>query len=226
MNIDNKTTKTSLSLPKKTKMLLCNDKDDSEEVNVYMKKNHIYIRCDISMKSIEKFIKIITKYTNKISKLSRSEKYTLTPKPIYLHITTNGGELQAGFLAYDYIKNSKIPIYTISEGYCSSAGAVMFMGGSKRFMTENSFLMFHKLSQTTSAESTETFDDIVDNMKNIEMYMRKMYNIIMSNAREVKKKHTLTEKKLEQMLSHDMQWDYETCKKHGLVDDIYLINLE
>ena len=77
---------------------------------------------------------------------NKSNLGTFIPKPIYLHITTNGGDLLAGFFGYDKIKNSKIPINTIIEGCVASAGSLLSMAGQNRYMTANSHLTYSSIA--------------------------------------------------------------------------------
>ena len=47
---------------------------------------------------------------------------------------------------YDVIKNNKYPIYTYVDGFIASAATFPFLGGTKRFMSDNAFIMIHQLS--------------------------------------------------------------------------------
>ena len=86
------------------------------------KDNHIYFREDITLESINKLINIINTKNNEFNKLKNKKILdTITPKPIYLHITSHGGDLHEGLMGADAIINSEIPIYTIIEGYAASA---------------------------------------------------------------------------------------------------------
>ena len=49
----------------------------------------------------------------------------MTPAPIVLHINSFGGGVFAAFAAIDFIKQSKIPVYTVVEGATASAGTLM-----------------------------------------------------------------------------------------------------
>jgi ATP-dependent protease ClpP protease subunit len=148
----------------------------------------------------------------------------IVPKPLYIHITSYGGDLFAGFMAYDNIKNSNIPIYTVAEGYTVSAGSIMFMAGKKRFMTENSYLMIHQLNQTSYGR--ETFHDMMDNASNTIEFMSRLYSIYLNNLRynrkKVKQDDILTKEKLENHMLHDIYWNIHTCIRYGLVDEIYI----
>ncbi len=199
----------------------------NDKRSVFREKNHIYFRCEhISMDNVTDLCDLIDEYNREQDALQlEMTDAIIISKPIYLHITSLGGNLHAGFLAYDYIKNSKIPIYTIAEGYAFSSGANMFMAGKKRFMTEYSYLMFHKLNKQVIGDSVETYHDMMDNAANVIELMSQIYCIVLNNVRhskrDVSEQDILTKEKIENHMIHDIFWNYETCKRYGLVDELY-----
>lgn len=187
---------------------------------VYRDNNHIYFKTEVTSDSVNKLCNLIDEY-NREQDSFRSNVTTaiIIPKPIYLHITSLGGDLIAGFLAYDYVKNSKIPIHTVAEGYVMSSGASIFMGGTKRFMTENSYLLIHQLNMPKNG--TETFHNMIDNTTNIIELMNRLYSIYLNNVKPRSNSDTFTKEKLENHMLHDIYWNYEICYKYGLVDALY-----
>lgn len=195
-----------------------------DKKKVFREHNHIYFRCDVTMDKINKLCNLIEEYNRDHDEWNHTITTAITiPKPIYLHITSFGGDLLAGFLAYDYIKRSKIPIYTIAEGYTVSSGANMFMAGHRRFMTEHSYLLVHQLNQTKYG--TETFHDVVDSVANDLEFMSRLYGMYLNNIRHnrdnVPPEDILTKEKLENHVLHDIYWNYDTCKRYGLADGLY-----
>jgi ATP-dependent Clp protease protease subunit len=67
-------------------------------------------------------------------------------EPIRLHISSYGGTTYDMNSLIDIIETSKTPIYTYCDGYCMSAAAVIFVCGHKRFIYNNSVIMFHQIS--------------------------------------------------------------------------------
>lgn len=196
-----------------------------EKKRVFRDHNHIYFRCEVTMDRVNELCNLIEEYNREhdLDMSTRTSTAIIIPKPIYLHITSMGGDMLAGFLAYDYIKNSKIPIFTVAEGYAISSGANMFMAGHKRFMTENSYILVHQLNITKYG--TETFHDMIDNASNIIEFMSKLYSIYLNNIRHHRQNipddDFLTKEKLENHMLHDIYWNYNTCLRYGIVDDIY-----
>lgn len=199
-----------------------------KDSNVYMESNHIYFRDDVSMESVGKLCSLIDDYNRSFDELSNTCKIgVIDPLPLYLHITSYGGDLLGGFMAYDYIKNSKIPVYTVSEGYTVSSGSVMFMAGRKRLMIKNSYFLAHQLSQSSYGSSK--FADIMDTAQNTTGFMSKLYKIYLDNIRhkdKPKKENVLTKEKLEQHMARDIYWNFEECVKYGIVDDEYINYIE
>lgn len=125
--------------------------------DVYTYHNHIYFKTDVSSESIEKLATEIDHLNHKIAN-TKTIYGEFIPTPIHLHITTNGGDLMAGFFGYDKIKSSKIPINTIIEGCVASAGSLLSIAGTKRYMTPNSHVLIHQLRTGIIG----TYEELVD----------------------------------------------------------------
>lgn len=196
-----------------------NESDDDEKKSkniVYDDDNHVYFRADVSTETINKLSKILNRYLKEYRTLKSScGTCDVTPKPIYLHITSWGGDLYAGLWAYDMISNFPIPIHTVIEGYAVSCGSIMSVAGKKRYITPNSHMLIHQLS----SGSWGTYNELDDEHKNLEQNMEQLYTIY-TNASNKK----LTKKNLKEILKHDIFWDFNTCLKNGLVDELWDIN--
>ena len=181
--------------------------------DVYTNKNHIYFKTHVTKESIDKLATEIDNLNNKLEKLSkRATLGSFTPKPIYLHITTNGGDLLAGFFGYDKVKTSKIPITTIIEGCVASAGSLLSMAGSQRYMTENSQLLIHQLRTGIIG----TYEELVDESANCNHFMSRLVELYKSNSNG-----KLSKSKIKEILKRDIFWDTKTAIANGLVDDIW-----
>jgi ATP-dependent protease ClpP protease subunit len=199
---------------------------NASKQGVFREHNHIYFRCTVTMKTVNTLCNMIEEYNREHDVACATITTSLViPKPLYLHITSGGGSVHAGFLAYDYIRNSKIPIYTIAEAVSASSAANMFMAGHRRFMTKYSYLLIHQIRQISAEGSTATFSEVKDNTVNSIELMSRIIDIYLNNIRhncqDVLPIDILTKEKLEDIMSHDIFWNYDICKKYGLVDDIY-----
>jgi len=191
---------------------------NAHETDVYTNKNHIYFKTGVCKESIDKLSTEIDNLNNKLSNLAkRASLGTFVPKPIYLHITTNGGDLLAGFFGYDKIKDSKIPIITIIEGCVASAGSLLSMAGSKRYMTSNSHLLIHQLRTGMFG----TYEELVDEKNNCNQFMSKLVSLYKDNSNG-----KLSKTKIKEILKRDIFWDTKTAITNGLVDEVWNCVLE
>lgn len=182
----------------------------ADAVDVYTSHNHIYFKTDVTEESIDKLCREIDNLNHKLKNIAKKTTYgTFTPNPIYLHITTNGGSLLAGFLGYDKIKDSSIPIYTIIEGCVASAGSLLSIAGKQRYMTPNSYLLIHQLRSFIAG----TFENIIDDAKNCTTFMNKMVNIYHKHCNGV-----VSKTRIRKILKHDLFWSYDETLKNGFVD--------
>ncbi len=181
-------------------------------VNVTEKDNNIYFRSSVSNQSVDKLVDLINA-KNEEFKLFKHEALikNVEPKPLYLHITSFGGSLFAGFRAVDAIMRSEIPIYTVVDGHAASAATLMSVCGKRRYMTPHSYMLIHQLS----AGAVGKFWDIKDEYKNCNQFMEDIYKIYLNNTK-------MTKPELEETLSHDSWWSVETCREKGLVDELFM----
>ena len=136
-------------------------------------------------------------------------KIEINPKAIKLYITSHGGSIYQVFSAIDTIKNMKIPVYTICKGIVASAGTLLSLAGSQKFITENSYMLIHELR----SGSWGKFSFIKDNFDNCNNLMDHIKNYYIKNTK-------LTKEELDIQLVKDLTWNAETCLEKGLVDKI------
>lgn len=173
--------------------------------------NHIYFRSIIDFESINKMGSLIQEAVDEYELLASTlRNVTVIPRPIYLHITSEGGNLLASMLGIDMIENSKIPVYTVVEGKAVSAGSLLSVSGKKRLMTPNSYILIHQLSSMEGGN----FEQLMDSSKNNQEFMKRIKDIYLKSTK-------LTSKQLDEVLKHDIYWNFNKSLKAGLVDDVY-----
>lgn len=67
--------------------------------------------------------------------------------PITINLNSPGGYTVDGFALYDRLRQivkAGCPVITVGTGHVASMGGVLLMGGSKRVMTENCYLLIHE----------------------------------------------------------------------------------
>jgi ATP-dependent protease ClpP protease subunit len=187
----------------------------NQDTDVYLEDNHLYFKTDVDSDSINKLCSLIRKYVQHIRELEVDTKIAqVNPKPLYLHITTYGGDLYQSFLAYDYIKSSPVPIYTIIEGYSASAGTVMSLGGVTRYITPSSVMLIHQLSTWTGGK----YEEIADDFENSKEDMERLKDLYYKEC-----KGKMTKREITEELKHDRWWKADKCVKKGLCDEIQTI---
>lgn len=157
-------------------------------------KDNRYKRAD------NKFVSVDSKFTIDIQ-----------PSPIYLHITSFGGSLLSCMALCDAIDNSKIPIYTVIQGYAASAGTLISVHGKKRFITKNSYMLIHQLASGGSGK----YNVLEDNFINCSAFMTRIKNIYLE-------KTNMTLPEIEDQLRHDHWFDASKCIEVGLADEYYI----
>tara|TARA_B100000902_G_C27321365_1_gene924822 strand:+ start:367 stop:1005 length:639 start_codon:yes stop_codon:yes gene_type:complete len=131
-------------------------------------------------------------------------------EPIHLHIQSLGGSLIPTFNVVDTIERIHTPVYTYVDGFAASAASLISVCGNKRFMGKHSLMLLHQLS----SKNEGTYENMVDEMLNLNKMMEFLKNIYLEHSK-------LNEEKLIEILSHDNRWmDSQLSFKYGLVDEI------
>lgn len=74
-------------------------------------------------------------------------------KSIKLFISSFGGSMESGYLAYQAIKGSKIPVEAINAGMTASSATLIYCGAQKRYtFPDASFMLHPSASPNTKAE--------------------------------------------------------------------------
>ena len=181
---------------------------DKHISNIKVLDNNIYFYGPITDESCRELNDILITLDNNSKILSIS--LGVDPPPINLHIQSEGGSLMNTFYTIDLIKNLKTPVNTYVDGYAASAGSLISVMGKKRYMTKNSFIMIHQLS---SSLGEGKFNDLDDNMDNLNKFMNTIRNIYLTNTK-------IPMEKLNDILDHDLWMNSKECLEYGLVDEV------
>lgn len=185
---------------------------DAYADSISVKDNNIYFRAEINKSSIDRLVGIIHEVNNKYEQVLSSEFiHAANPKPIYLFITSYGGDLFESFRSLRSIQNSKIPIFTVIDGYAASGATLMSIAGVRRYITKNSYVMIHQLS---SFSSTSKYFDMRDEFNNNKLFMNKIYKLYEKNTK-------MRKSQLRKYLAKDCWWKPSRCIKNGIVDNYY-----
>lgn len=103
-----------------------------------LKERKLYLCDEISQFSIMDIVKAIIRYNAEDKNIAPEKR-----RPVILYISTNGGEVDAGFELIDIIKASRTPVYTVNIGYLYSMGALVGLAGHKRYALPSAKYLIH-----------------------------------------------------------------------------------
>ena len=198
---------------KKANIIIKNDEDDDEETEeddtlrkITRENNHIQVHAEVDRGSAFEMSEHLRKC--ELDNIVNAHELCLDEIPIYLHINSFGGCLFDAMTAIDAIQSCKVPVYTIIEGATASAGTLMSVVGTKRYMRPNAYMLIHQLSAGAWGKMAELEDEFENN------------KILMDKIKTIYKEHaSIPKKELADVLKHDLWWDFDKCKSYGLIDE-------
>lgn len=175
--------------------------------NIYTIDNNIYFQDDITMDSITSLNKELRQMQSKLIELGNS--YNIDPPPIRLHLTTYGGSIYAAMSAIDCIRELKVKVHSICDGYVASAGTLISIVCDKRYIKKNAHMLIHELRSDLWGKISD-IDDEYNNLKKLMNIIKKLYV-----------EHSKLKKaELNDILKHDKNWNSQECLQKGIVDEI------
>lgn len=103
-----------------------------------LKQRKLFIAANISQETVEDAVRHIMQFNHEDAGVATEER-----KPIILYVSSNGGDVDAGFELIDVIMRSKTPVYTVNLGYQYSMGFLIGLAGHKRFAMPNAKFLMH-----------------------------------------------------------------------------------
>jgi ATP-dependent protease ClpP protease subunit len=191
---------------------------ETSAVHCYKNRNNIYFCDQINWNSV--FVlnqtlrqleeEILAEFDKNITELQKL-RLKVEPAPILLHITTNGGLVHAAFSVVDVIKNLKVPVHTVIDGYVASSGTIISMAGAKRYICCNAYILIHEIRCGIWGK----YDDVEvakENAEKLQNHILKFY---------IKHKIKINEKELKDILKKDIDFCASEAITNGLADEIY-----
>jgi len=183
-----------------------------QQETIEKEKNHIYFYSEVSDVTCLDLSRKINDLNKEL--LKYSIEYDTPPPSIFLHINSQGGDLLSAFGVVDVIKNSRVPIVSIVTGAAASAATIISMVCHKRYITKHSFMLVHQLSSGFQGK----YEEIKDDFDNDKKFMDSLYKLYTEHT-------TMSEKKIKEVLKHDIWWGSSECIEHGLVDGVWDSNV-
>ena len=175
-----------------------------------LRQRKLYLECEVHDCSVSDIVKNIMQYNKEDRGNDPSNR-----KPIYLYISSNGGEVDAGFELIDAITSSKTPVYTINIGHEYSMAFLIGLAGHKRFATSNAKFLMHDGSNFVYGSGTKVQDQM-EFQRRVEGRI-KDYVIARSGV---------TEKEYDEKLRVEWYLFADEAKEKGFVDHIIVVDCD
>jgi len=188
------------------------DDDDEEAIplasKVYRENNHVYFYAEVDRSTISLLNKLIREAEE--YSLLISLKLRVSSIPIWLHIYSDGGYIHAALAAVDTIQGCTVPVFSVIEGATASAGTIISIACTKRYIRPSAYMLIHQLSSECWGKLSEITDEYTGLTE------------LMAKIREMYAERTqLSEKKLTWLLKHDLWLNATKSIKWGLADELY-----
>lgn len=178
------------------------DEEEDEEVILTSYKNNLYYKGEIREPEA-------TKFCIKLKELA--DKYHDTDQNIIFHLTTQGGDIFAGLSMYEALRHSTIPVHVIAESCVCSAGTIIMLGASKRFMYTTSVILVHSLSSWMGG--LQKPKEIREELQNSETLLDIMSEVYKENTK-------LNKTNLKKLYDTDLYMRHEECVRLGFIDKV------
>ena len=132
--------------------------------------------------------------------------------PLYIHINSYGGDVDAALGLIDHIfslKQQGAKIITIIEGYAASAATMISIAGSERRIRPNAYMRIHQFRSGIWGKKK----DLDDEHQNLEKLEKILINLYKENT-------TMKSKQLKKLLNRELDLLPNECIQMGLVDNI------
>ena len=169
-----------------------------------LKQRKLFLNLEIDQFTVADIVKHIMQFNKEDKNVAPENR-----QPILLYVTSNGGEVGAGFELIDVIVNSKTPVYTINLGYQYSMGFLIGLAGHKRYASANAKFLMHDGSNFVW-DSGMKAQDRMDFNRKIESRIKKY----------VLSRSTVTDEEYDSKLRVEWYLFADEAKEKGFVDYI------
>ena len=200
--------------------------EQMDDRDVYSDKvQHIYLYNEITAESVTR-LKSQVRAANRdrtargnsssggsSSSSSNSGQLRAVPKPIVVHMNSNGGDVTAGLTMISVLSESLLPICVLVDGMSASAATYISLLAPYRVMTALSVCLIHEWHVRSLDRDYARRSDLEymlsSNAENDKMLMR----LVMSRV-------TASQAEVDALMLRDKMLDAPTCSRLGFVDRI------
>jgi ATP-dependent protease ClpP protease subunit len=182
--------------------------DDTKELieenqSVKVVGNEILFYGDIDRDNALEFVLQFKKLEIELLK-KKAELVGYEPQ-IRISIMSDGGDIFSGLNMMNVLERSRVKVITIAQGSCCSAATFVFLGGSERRIGKNAYLLIHQLT----TEFWGNFQDLRNEMKTSEKFMKMLKKMYMSKTK-------IPEKKFKRLMKKDIYLTPNKCIKYDI----------
>lgn len=128
----------------------------------------------------------------------------LDANSITVHINSYGGEVSQGLAIYNTLKDSKMKVTTVCDGFACSAASVVFMAGDERIIKEASLLMIHNAWTYARGDYNELKKQAED-----------LEKITQASVNAYKSKVNISEEKIKELMDKETWITAEEAVEYG-----------
>lgn len=129
--------------------------------------------------------------------------------PIFLHIDSFGGSVEAGFVLVDAITSIESPIYAVIESKAYSMAAIIAVFCDRRYILPHATMMFHEASYGTLGEDPTIRSKVEFNIR----YLDRMHH-------EIAKRMGMDQKEYRQKIRDGWWLMADEALRAGIVDEV------
>lgn len=175
-----------------------------------LQQRKLFLEDEINTYTVSDIIKNIMQYNADDKDVPVEER-----KPILLYISSNGGDVDAGFSLIDAIICSKTPVYTINLARAYSMGFLIYIAGHKRYSYPNARFLLHDGSSFVYDSSNK----VMDRMRFEEKSEERIKQYVLSHS-------SITEELYDSNARVEWWCFPEDAKKYGFIDFIIGVDCE
>lgn len=173
-----------------------------------VRNNHVYFYEEVNKKNILKLIDEIQSLAS--SAKSKMDSIDIEKPCVYLHINSDGGCVYSALSALDTLSSLDVKLITIAEGHICSAATIIYLAGEERWMRKHTYTLIHQIRTFSGWMTHKEMVDEMDTTNELQNMLIDLY-----------KEHTnIPKKKLDALMSHEIQMNSATCLKHGFCHKI------
>ena len=178
---------------------------------VYALGNHVYFNDDVSQQSMFLLARELRLAARRIRMRAIESGDSSPPQPLYLHVSTYGGDISAAFSVVDTLKHLGVAVYSVVEGYVASAGTLITLAAQRRFIQANAYMMVHQLSSGMWGKMSS----LAEEMHNLKKLQDHITNFYLEHTR-------MRAKQLKRLLLRDVNFNAQESIARGIADEVYL----